>query len=168
MADVRACALPDGALLRRYAVNGAFADCYVTDIAGRVSHADFVEAFYTTPAFKVERWILRLLASRPSTDAQARQLARGESDVFAAWTVEARATGQLLLADVAGRTRSWLMVQVRPDGEGSRLFFGSAVVPRRHTAAGPTRLGFAFKLLLGFHGLYSRTLLRAARLRLGF
>ena len=67
-------------------------------------------AFYTTWLFRLERWILRLAVARPSTDEEAHQLARGEREAFAAWSVEARAPDQLLMCDFTGRTRSWLMV----------------------------------------------------------
>ena len=107
---IRPCELPPAALLGRYAGSGGHADCYVTEVPGTVSHARYVEAFYTTGIFKIERLILRLLAARPSTDVEARQLAEGARASFAAWTVEARAADQLLLADFTGRTRSWLMV----------------------------------------------------------
>ena len=168
MASIRPCELPAGALLSRYSGSGAYADCYVAEIARTVSHADFVEAFYTTFVFKLERLILGLLVSRPSTDAQATQLAQGTLGSFAAWSVEDRAPDQLLLSDFTGRTKSWLMVAA-PDSAGSpgtRLFFGSAVVPVRNRDTGRTRLGFVFSALVGFHKLYSRILLHAARSRL--
>jgi hypothetical protein len=168
MSAIRPCDLPAGSLLSRYSGSGAYADCYVTEIAGTVSHAEFVEAFYTSAVFKLERLVLRLLVSRPSTDAQARQLAQGELSSFAAWSVEGRAPNQLLLCDFAGRTRSWLMVSAAGSGESAntRLFFGSAVVPVRSKTTGQRSLGFAFRALLGFHTLYSRVLLGAARSRL--
>jgi hypothetical protein len=160
--------LPDGALLHRYAGAGGYADCYVAEAARTVSHAEFVECFYTTAVFKLERLILRLLVSRPSTDAQARQLAHGMLAAFAAWTVESRAPNQLLLRDYTGRTRSWLMVAAAEDGAstGTRLYFGSAVVPVRSPATGRSKLDPVFGALLGFHKLYSRLLLAAARSRL--
>lgn len=167
MPTIQSCGLPADALLNRYAKSGAFTDCYVAEIAATVSHADFVEAFYTTAVFKLERLILRLLVSFPSTDAEARQLAQGERDSFAAWSVEARATDQLLLSDFRGRTKSWLMVALRDTGApGTRLFFGSAVVPVRGASTDRTGLGFVFTALLGFHKLYSRILLRTAVSRL--
>src|SRR5262245_22419080 len=110
MSGVRACALPPGALLQSYRASGAYADCYAADVPFQASHAAFVEAFYTTAAFRPERLLLAWFASRPSTDAQAAQLGRGEIEKFAAWKVEARAPDQLLLRDFTGRTRSWLMV----------------------------------------------------------
>lgn len=164
--SVRPCPIPEGALLNRYVRAGAYADCYCTDIAGNVSHARFVEAFYTTPLFKLERLILRLAVSRPSTDAQAAQLARGAADSFAAWSVEARSDNQLLLCDLHGRTRSWLMTAPLEAGAWTRLYFGSAVVPAHDEESGETHLGPVFSGLLGFHRLYSKVLLRSARLRL--
>jgi len=166
MTAIVACGLPAGALLRRVADAGAYTDCYAVEIPRAVSHAAYVEAFYTTWVFKLERLILRLLVSRPSTDAEARQLALGERDDFVAWSVEARAPDQLLLADFVGRTKSWLMV-ARDDGSGStRLYFGSAVVPVRDRKTGRASLGTVHSALLGFHKLYSQLLLRAARSRL--
>ena len=127
-----------------------------------------MEAFYTTAVFKLERLLLARFVSKPSSDAQARQLAAGELNSFAAWDVEERRVDQLLMSDFRGRTRSWLMVAPGP-GDGAattRLYFGSAVVPIVNRGSGEARLGFAFRALLGFHKLYSRVLLRAACSRL--
>lgn len=133
-----------------------------------MSHAEYVEAFYTGAVFKLERLLLAWFVSRPSTDAQARELASGRLNTFAAWQVEARSTNQLLMCDLSGRTRSWLMVApVQTAGSAStRLYFGSAVVPVHGKASGQPTLGFPFKALLGFHKVYSRVLLGAARSRL--
>ena len=168
MTPIRACPLPADALLHASVANGGYADCFVADIAQVVSQAQFVEAFYTSAVFAVERWILRWAVSRPSTDAQARQLATGAIDAYAAWTVEARAVNQLLLTDITGRTRSWLMVLPVQLGShaGTRLHFGSAVMPVGRAGKGPARMGWVFRALLGFHKRYSRVLLGAARARL--
>lgn len=166
MASIHACALPEAALLRRYLQAGAYTDCYAVDVARPVSHAEYVEAFYTTAVFKLERLLLAWLVARPSTDLQARQLAGGARAEFAAWSVEARAADQLLMCDFHGRTRSWLMCLPTSDGLGTRLFFGSAVVPVVDRRSGQARMGPAFRALLGFHKLYSRVLLRAAVARL--
>jgi hypothetical protein len=157
--------LPPGALLSRYPAAGAYADCYTADVPAQVSHAQFVEAFYTTWLFKVERFILRLAVARPSTDAEARALAAGTRDAFAAWRVEDRTADQLLLGDFTGRTKSWLMVDTLAAG-GTRLYFGSAVVPARSRRTGQAQMGVVFHALLGFHKLYSRLLLGAAAGRL--
>lgn len=148
--------LPAEALLQRYREQGAYTDCFAVDVPGQVAHAAFVEAFYTSSVFKLERLLLALFVSRPSNDAEVRELAGGKREKFAAWSVEARAPGQLLMCDFAGSTRSWLMA-VPADGAGTRLYFGSAVVRRSQ--------GGAFRALLGFHKLYSRILLRAAASR---
>ena len=169
MPTIQSCALPQGALLHKYRERGAYTDCYVTELAWPVSRSEYVEAFYTTAVFKIERGILKWLAAKPSTDLEARQLASGALDSFAAWSVEGQAPDQLLLRDFSGRTRSWLMVlPIENDdrSESTRLYFGSAVVPVVSTASGKASLGFPFGSLLGFHKLYSRVLLNAARSRL--
>lgn len=169
MFSIQSCELPPDALLGRYLGGGAYVDCYVTEIARPVTHAEYVAAFYTTWIFKLERLILAWLVSRPSTDEQASALAAGSLDSFAAWSVESRSSDQLLLCDFRGRTRSWLMV-VPIEGKGvtgTRLYFGSAVVPVIDRISGQASLGFTYRALLGFHRLYSRALLRAARSRLG-
>jgi hypothetical protein len=167
MAAIQTCELPRNALLRRYLDDrDAYTDCYVTELARPVQHAQFVEAFYTTVVFKLERWLLSWLVARPSTDAEAKALAAGELASFAAWNVEARASAQVLMADFRGRTRSWLMSATSPGAQTTRLYFGSAVVPVADRRTGQKKLGSTYRLLLGFHQLYSRVLLRAAVHRL--
>jgi hypothetical protein len=165
---VRVCPLPAETLLGRYTRSGAFTDCYATELPGTFSHAEYVRAFYTTWVFRLERAILKWVVARPSTDEQARQLAEGSIDSFAAWHVEGRSENQLLMSDFQGRTRSWLMIEPAAVGNeaGTRLYFGSAVVPVTDSKTGTARLGPLFSALLGFHKLYSRVLLRAAKSRL--
>ena len=164
MSSVVPCEVPDSTLLAGCATAGAYVDCYSTTVVFQASQSQFVEAFYTSWLFKVERLLLRVVLSRGATDAQALQLATGETAAFAAWSVEDRRPDQLLLADFTGRTKSWLMT--RPAQTGTRLFFGSAVVPRRASRAPGSGLGFAFSALLGFHKVYSHLLLQAASRRL--
>jgi len=166
--SIESCSIPDGALLNNYLGEGTYTDCYVTDIRGSVSLAQYVSAFYTTLVFRLERLILKMAVSRPSTDAQAKQLAAGSIDAFAAWHVEARNETQLLVSDFHQRTRSWLMVVpiTNDSGTRTRLYFGSAVVPVKNSGTGIRALGFGFRALLGFHRLYSRVLLYTARSRL--
>ena len=168
MFSIQPCALPEGALLAIHQRNGAYTDCYTTEIARSVAHAQYVTAFYTTPVFKLERWILRWAASKPSTDLQAQQLAAGIIHSFSAWHVERRCENQLLLCDFQRRTRSWLMVAPDAAGDGSRtrLYFGSAVVADQDAQSGRYALGWVFRLLLGIHRIYSVVLLRAAKSRL--
>ena len=93
-----------------------------------MTHAQFVEAFYTGGVSKVERLLLRVFISRPSTDLQARQLAAGELNEFAAWQAKARAVDPLLLCAIDGRSRSWLMVSAAQVPSRTRLYFGSAAL----------------------------------------
>jgi hypothetical protein len=153
-------ALPVSALLQKYVYPGAYTDCYFTEVARPVSAQVYIEAFYTTRVFKLERFILTHAVNKPSTDIDAHRLSRDELERFAAWTVEARAPDQLLMCDYLSRTRSWLMVQ--PIEGGTRLYFGSAVVPVRRQS-GEVSLGSTYVSLMGFHKLYSRILLSSAR-----
>ena len=166
MPSVQPCPLPPQALLAKYAETG-YVDCYTANVPRSVSHAEYIEAFYTGRLFKLERVLLSLLLSKPSTDIQARQLATGEAGDFAAWRVEGRTTDQLLMCDIGGRTRSWLMVAPASLPAQTQLYFGSAVVPLVNRATGRPGMGFMFKALLGFHKVYSRALLGSARSRLG-
>ncbi len=155
-------ALPPGALLRRYEGGGGYADCLVATVPGQVTQAAFVEAFYTTALFKLERLVLAVLLARPSTDLEARRLAAGETERFAAWTVEAREADQILLCDFMGSTRSWLMSARDPLTAGTTLWFGTAIVSRKRAGG----LGPGFRAMVPFHRLYARALLRAAVRRL--
>ena len=162
MSNVHATTLPPDALLDHYAVAGAYTDCYTGSFPGEVSLAEFMAVFYTTPVFRLERWLLARLARLPSSDSEAQLLAAGQLTRFAAWTVESRQSDQVVLA--AGRTRSWLMVSGLPAGSGTTaLFFGSAIVPRKRGG-----LGWSFNALLAFHKLYSRVLLASAIRRLSY
>jgi hypothetical protein len=163
---IKTCELPDKALLCRLLREGAYTDCYYTEMASPVSQVDYIEAFYTTKLFKLERVLLAWFLKRPSEDTEAHDLATGKISAFAAWTVEGREADQLLLCDIHGRTRSWLMCLPSEDKQSVSLFFGSAVVPIFDGSSDEPRMGFPFRLLLGFHKLYSRALLRAAVSRL--
>lgn len=156
--------IPERALHAHYAREGAYLDCYATHVGRPVTFEEFIGAFYTTWLFKLERWILSWSVNKPSTDEQARELARGLRADFAAWTQEARVMDQLLMCDFSGSTRSWFMHAA--DNGGTRLYFGSVVTSRRNPQTGRNELGRGFRLLLGFHKLYSRALLAAARSRL--
>ncbi len=168
MPTVNVCEVPLTSCLRQYKDGPGYADCYVTQVPRTVTQAAYIEAFYTSPLFKIERILLHYLASKPATDADARALAGGGATRFSAWRVEAQSSTELLLADFTGRTRSWLMAAPAPlgnDPPGTLLYFGSAVVPL--PSQGAQSMGWLFHALLGFHRLYSRMLLRAASQRAG-
>jgi hypothetical protein len=156
--------LPEHSLLFAYHAKGDYTDCFTVDVAGDISLQQFVTAFYTNRLFKVERFILKWLVAKPSTDREADLLASGAIDSFAAWTVEDRKPNQLLLYDYQGRTRSWLMVEPVTDGAdtATRLFFGTAVVSATDRRTGRRTMPLLFHLLLGFHHRYARALLRSA------
>jgi hypothetical protein len=168
MGSIRNSPLPKEALLRLYLRDGHYTDCFSTDISQSVTHSQYVTAFYTTFLFKIERLILRLAVSRPSTDTDAVQLAEKQRDTFAAWNVETRDDNQLLLCDFQGRTRSWLMIEPMPPEQGprTRLYFGSAVVLTGKSERERRSGIFGFDLLLRFHRLYSVALLYSAKKRL--
>jgi hypothetical protein len=148
--------VPAATLLQSYCQQpGAFTDAYVLAVARPVSLGDLITAFYNSPVFRPERWLLGALLGRRADNTAVARLAAGEVTQFSAWTVEARCTSEILLCDFQGRTRSWLMVEV-VDG-GTRLHFGSAVVARQDKASSA-----AFRLLVGFHKAYSRALLWGA------
>jgi hypothetical protein len=128
-----------------------------------VSLADFVFAFYTSPVFRIERWMLRTFIGAPSSDKGARALADGSAASFAAWYVGDRTATQLLMCDRFERTRSWFRVLALDSG-GTLLQFGSAVAAAaRDKGTGAATRGSGFRLLLEFHVLYSQLLLNAAR-----
>jgi hypothetical protein len=160
--------VPDDALLRTYRGGarpehwGAHGDCFSVSVDRPVNLGDLVFAFYTSRIFRVERLILRLLAGAPSTDAEARAIADGSGTSFAVWRVGQRTATQLLMCDRYEKTRSWFRV-VSMDGGRSLLQFGSAVAAKPDGRTGLAAMGGGFRLLMGFHVLYSRMLLNAAR-----
>jgi hypothetical protein len=133
------------------------------DIEPGASFEEYLFAFYASRMFRPERFLLGLLGMK-STTHDIRRLAEGNTQNFAAWTVEARTGDQLVLCDYRKVTRSWLMTEATD--RGSRLYFGSAVV---HSGQGGAKLVLSkmmFASLLWFHKLYSRALLRSAAARL--
>ncbi len=162
MTPVQTSELPPNALLQQYQLDGAKTDCYFVDLPKQVSHSKYVEAFYTSKLFKLERHILALCARKPSSDEQAKNLAHGKESHFAAWSVEQQTQNQLLLCDFLGKTRSWLMSVPDKNSDTTRVYFGSAVVAKRKSANGEAKVGVLFHALGLFHHVYSKALLRAA------
>lgn len=162
MPTVHSASVPACALSVSYQATGAFTDCYYIDVPMDVSLADLIGAFYTTPLFKLERAILAMVCRKPATDEHAVQLAEGRLTSFSIWTVETRQAQQILLREFTGSTRSWLMVEPAEHHQGTRLYFGSVVVPRKKDNHGEPVFGVLFHLLGGFHRVYSRGLLSFA------
>jgi hypothetical protein len=160
---------PETSLLLPLQRSGSYADCYTTQLPIAVTQAEYVEAFYTTRLFKAERLILRVLAFKPSTDQEVKDLAQGKKNSFAVWRVADRRPEQVLLTDRTGRTSSWLMAvpdQSISSGSTTRLYFGSAITGRTNAMTGKQEFSFVFHALLGLHDLYSRQLLQAAASKL--
>ncbi len=152
--------VPPGTLIAAQSERiGGFADTFVTRVPGQVPLSDYVAAFYTSPVFKAERLILRL-AGHPSTDDDAIAVAQGTKDRFAIWRDPIRTQTELLMQEASGATASWFMVE--PGSEETTLYFGSHVRPRADGSGMP----FLFKVLAGFHNVYSHALLSAAARRL--
>src|SRR5258708_25033049 len=133
--------VPDDALLRTFRGGthperwGRYADCFAVGVDRDVSLAEFVFAFYTSPLFRIERGLLRLLINAPSSRSDARALADGTAGKFAAWYVGQRTSTQLLMCDRSEGTRSWFSVAPKSGG-GTHPPFRSA--PARKSG-GPTR-----------------------------
>ena len=163
--------LPSKSLLIRYCPERlntnktGYCDCYAVTVSGTVELKEYIYHFYSTWIFKLERRFLRFAVNLPSTDHQVQMLAEAKTDKFAAWSVEKRQWDQLLLCDFSGRTRSWLMRAdlIESQVKKTQLLFGSAVLPITDPNSGNPKLGILFTALLGFHKLYSRLLLAAAR-----
>ncbi|MEP3346236.1 MAG: hypothetical protein ABJN34_00305 [Litoreibacter sp.] len=161
MPDTAAHPLPADALLQRYATKaGNYTDCFCCHMDGIVTLPQFVTAFYTAPLFRSERVILRFAVNRPSTDEDAVDVAHGATTRFSAWDVEDRTETQLLMCDLASKTRSWFMT--RPHEGGTHLFFGSAVTPNQESET----VGLFIKATTWLHVAYSHALLKGAAKRL--
>ncbi len=165
MFSIEKCPVPVNIMLDKYSLTGAYTDSYSTEIPMRIPFPEFIFAFYTTPLFKLERFILKWTVSKPSTDIEARQLADSASNEFAAWHVEARSENEILMCDFLRRTRSWLMV-IPVDEARTQLYFGSAISSREDSKTRKLSLGLGFRALLGFHKIYSILLLYFAKSRI--
>jgi len=95
--------LPDGSLIAPFGeMEGHYTDAFRVRVAGDVDLAALIGAFYRTPLFRAERFVLRIAARAPSTDAELDALASGAAERFAAWSVEARRDDEILLSDQSG------------------------------------------------------------------
>ncbi len=168
MHSVKSAIIPENGLIQTYASQkDCYVDCYYTDVPKHVRLEEFIVAFFTTPVFRLERKLLGIFASRPSTDTDVKNLAQGSSDVLAFWKIELREDNQLLLAVVNSPIRSWLMIApLADDANQTRLYFGSVVLPKINKDTGEAKMGLLFNSLLGFHKVYSKILLSLAKRRL--
>ncbi len=147
MAKIESIDVPSSSLLAQFGVPGAYRDCFACEVPGRVSLEQFVERFYCSASFRPERVLLGLIGRGGDND-DARAVAYGKADSFAAWNVLERRDDEMLLQDFRGTTASWLAVE--PGEQSTQLRFGSWVgQPDRPVV----------KALMPFHRWYSRVLL---------
>ena len=128
---VKPSSVPESGLLNAYAdIPGCYTDCFSAEISGTVQLPELIHSFFTTPVFRLERMILAVFASSPTTDLEVANLACGDGNTLALWKVETREKNQLIMAVGNGPLRTWLMVS--PDKakkDTSRIFLGSALLP---------------------------------------
>lgn len=153
--------LPSDSLLIRYQESGDFTDCYLIKVSEKVDFQKYVYSFYTSWLFKLERFVLKWIVNKPSTDQEVLLLAKGNSENFAAWSVEDRAENQLLLCDYQGQTRSWLRVVNLNEGN-TLVYFGSAVISKKDLDGKAIEFSRVFKFIGWFHHLYSKALITCA------
>jgi hypothetical protein len=55
---------------------------------------------------------------------------------------------------------------IEASNSATRLYFGSAVIPKRESPDGKESFGIAFHALSAFHHAYTRALMKAARANL--
>ena len=154
---ILACDVPAGTLLHEY-VQQHYSDCYSTTVQSNVDLARFIIAFYNSNGFRPERILLGLAFGRHADNQSTADLAADKTQKFSAWEVEKRLANEILLADISGATRSWLMVEALSSGI-TRLYFGSAVVRK---SGDEGRRPLLFRALMPFHRIYSRVLLGSA------
>lgn len=152
-----ACDVPSDTLLQEYAQQH-YSDCYTTTVQNDVDLARFITAFYNSMGFRPERLLLGFALSRHADNQSTADLAADKTQKFSAWTVEKRCPNEILLADISGATRSWLMVDAISPGL-TKLYFGSAVVGE---SGNEGRRPLLFRALTPFHKVYSRFLLGSA------
>lgn len=160
--------IPENGLLNAYGLqSGCYTDCFYIDMPGSVSFSTYVYAFFNSPVFKLERALLRLFTSSPSSDNDVENLASGVSDGLSMWNVEERGDNQMIMSVGNGPIRTWLMCCNSGISSGTtRLYFESAVLPTQHNASRDLKMGRTYRILLGFHKQYSRILLRSAKRKL--
>lgn len=152
---------PENSALSHYALQPTcYTDCYFVDVPAKIDLSEFIAAFFYTPLLRLERLMLAHIASKPTSTEDVIKIAEGKSDAFAVWSVEFRDEYQLLMSVADGPIRSWWMVSPKKDNQNfSRLYFGSAYLPKSVGSAGKPKMGAIFHMFLSFHKLYSRTLL---------
>jgi hypothetical protein len=160
---------PDSLLTKRVKESTLLveADCYSLEIDGKVSLEEFVEAFFTSQVFQVERMVLPVA----STDEQARQFARGTTADFATWRAVGRTEGEFLTIWGDGSPET---TEIPKSGTQGATWFrvepaGTADAPRTRISLGSSIVGtpnpltsFVMGIATPLHGVYSQTLVQCA------
>ncbi len=147
---------PDAALTAYQAREGCHTDCFFIDVPGTLTLQTYIELFFDTWLFRLERRILALTGFGPAGLPEIQALASGQTETFAAWTVEIRTPTQILMNVAKSPIRTWL--QVEPTPTGARLYFGSAVLPNPKS----NRINRLTTALTPLHLIYAKSLLGAA------
>jgi hypothetical protein len=162
MVQVIATTLPKSACLNDYEHHaGVYTDCFQTELPKGGTLESYINAFFNTWLFRIERMILNTAAKKPASDEDIARLAQGTSNTMSAWQVERRDADQILLEVPQTPIRTWLMRS--GEGEKTQLYFGSAILPDAVDRNGNAKMPFLFHALLGFHKLYARALLFSAK-----
>lgn len=162
MVQVIATTLPKSAFLNDYEHRaGVYTDCFQTELPKGGTLESYINAFFNTWLFRIERMILSTAAKKPVSDEDIARLAQGTSNTMSAWQVERRDADQILLEVPQTPIRTWLMRS--GEGEKTQLYFGSAILPDAVDRNGNAKMPFLFHALLGFHKLYARALLFSAK-----
>jgi hypothetical protein len=162
MVQVIATTLPKSACLNDYEHHaGVYTDCFQTELPKGGTLESYINAFFNTWLFRIERMILNTAAKKLVSDEDIARLAQGTSNTMSAWQVERRDADQILLEVPQTPIRTWLMRS--GEGEKTQLYFGSAILPDAVDRNGNAKMPFLFHALLGFHKLYARALLFSAK-----
>ncbi len=161
---IRKTTLPAHAMLSRYADGTAsYTDCFAYDYAGPVDLENFLNAFFNSWVFRLERFILKAAARVTISDEDTANFAAARSDRMGLWTAQDRDESQVLTIVGQGPIHSWWMVE--PKGERTRLYFGSAIRPMT-AKDGSQRMNPAAKYGGLPHRIYARILLAVAARKL--
>jgi len=172
--------IPPGSLLADFGAQDAYRDCFAREVAEVVTLPQLIERFYCSWAFRPERILLGLI-KRGASSEDARRLARGEIDEFAAWKVVNRRYSDNGLVAEHGATEASLSERTRTPALEAGTHKNEEILLRDFRGAtaswlsveplpsGGTRLLFGswvgqpdrglVKALMPFHRFYSKVLL---------
>ena len=122
-ARVSACEVPEGSLLATYGGPQDYRDCFVREVPGEVSLAQYIERLYSSMVFAPERIVLGFVGRAKGWDASAdaiRALARGDADRFGAWEVVERRSGLVAEHGERPASRKGDRPPAGPEGRGDR------------------------------------------------